>query len=187
MLTREINALGREITLVRGLQTVDVLADECQFFSTNDDQYYYDKLAIAGEGYVFTDKRRKKRYDKDLIPLDTDGQWIIRLLGKKRAEGKRLIVMDQEEDGKIILGPNRRSAKPKIKAGFFNYAGNFLEAADITGEKNQHPENFQTIMAIILRVHNLLYAIHKTCIREKDLPGRTFSRWELPRTTTVND
>lgn len=179
MLARKIDALGQELFLFRGLRSnPGLLIDECQACVGENG----DRLAIAADGYVFTDKQSQDRRDKGYITLDTDGQWIKDLLGR-RAEGKHMIVMRQEPDGKIVLGANSRLNRDRteICAGGFPYTGEFLEVADLTGVRFPDVSKFQVVMAIVARVHNLLYAVHKTCIGEQGLPGGTFRKWELPK------
>lgn len=172
LLIRKIKTLGRESVLMAGLKPGrQVLNGEHRFQSMEkDDRGIYERLAIAEEGYVFSEEnRRERRYHNDYIVLDTEGQWLH---GRK---GRRMYVKRQEPDGKIIL-------TPKIERGCA-YQDSFLRVADVTERKNfHHPQNFQTILAIVLKIHNLLYAIHKTCIGEKDLPGGVFDKWELPIT-----
>jgi len=176
LLIREIKALGEEAILMEGLKPgKQVLSGECRFQSMKeDDRGIFERLAIAEEGYVFGEEnRRERRYRNDYIILDTERQWLH---GRK---GRRMYVKKQEPDGKIILTSKRGEGH--------GYPNDFLRVADITKRENfHHPQDFQTILAIVLKIHNLLYAIHKTCIGEEDLPGGLLRRWELPRTPTVN-
>lgn len=176
LLIRKIKALGREAILMAGLKPGrQILNGECRFqFVEGDDRSHFERLAIAEEGYVFSEEKRREHHNSEgYIVLDTEGQWLH---GRK---GRRMDVKKQEPDGEIILTSKKEEGR--------GYPNDFLKVADVTGRENFFPpQDLQTILAIVLKTHNLLYAIHKTCIGEEDLPGGWHSKWELPRATAAS-
>lgn len=187
VLARKIEAFGRDVCLFRGIKSnPGILMDECKALARGEDgNTYYDRLAVASEGYRFTDEHMSKRREEGSLPLDTDGQWLKDLLGEK-VEGDEMIAMEQEQDGKIILAPytDENRDNTQIRGGFFTYNDRFLKVANLTKIRHPDTREFETQMAIILRVHNILYAIHRTLIGDKgarDLPGGIDRIWELPR------
>ncbi|MBT3864784.1 hypothetical protein HOF67_02010 [Candidatus Peregrinibacteria bacterium] len=178
---RVLDALGKKLTVSLGIKSnPGLLVGECQVDIDSGPDVLSDRIAIAEEGYTFTDKLIETRQSppNTHITMDTEGQWIKRFLGDE-AEGKRMVAMSQEADRKIVLAEDKEDVKPQLLDGFYSYTDEFIEVADITGERIPDYYTFAEAMAVVLRVHNTLYAVHKTHLDDAMLPGGTFSDWEI--------
>lgn len=167
---RRVQGFDRDICLFHGIKSMPaVSAGEVKVDNTKEgnNESFFERLSIAAPGYLFTDEAMVKRIGMHHIPLDTDGQWIRRLLGRKQ-EGRRLIAIDQEDDGRIILGTRNRKRSDRVYKGCFAHESHFLPVAR---ELPKWPDvgDFEQVMAIVLRVHNVLYAVHSTCLDKPDL------------------
>lgn len=181
MTGRFLDMFGDKVLLSHGLKSnPGCFIGETQVHFEGGRDAISHGLAIAAEGYDFTDKARENRENgsRELITLDTEGQWLKRLL-EDEAEGTEMVAMEQDDNGLIQLTKDKDGLEPKIMSSFWAYKDNFLKVGDYKEITQMGEYSFQNIMAIVLRIHNMLYAAHKTLIGEEGLPGGLRSEWEV--------